>query len=369
MLLAKPDMISDGVKLSRILKSHPKTLGKPATIKDVASHAGVSYQTVSRVINGHPAVKAATRVRVENAIQVFNYHPNGAARSLVSQRSTTLGIISFGTTFYGPAQMVASIEQAARLRGYGLSYANLSALSILELTDAIKTLRRQSVGGLLIVAPLLEVETASLESLCKDLPFVLIDAESSAKHPFSAIDQFAGGRLSAEHLIALGHRNIALLSGPQTWYDAKLRNKGWRTALHHAKLEPVQDVAGNWSAGSGYQATKQLLERCSFTGLLVGNDQMALGALRALHEHGLRIPEDVSVVGFDNMPETAFFEPPLTTVEQDFASLGQRSLEQLIALIEKPELAPRMQVIVPKLIERSSTAVAQTQPSVLKVKN
>lgn len=337
-----------------------RNVSKAATIKDVAKRAGVSYQTVSRVINDHKSVKLETRSRVQEAIKAFNFHPNNAARRLASPRPTTIGIISFGTTHYGPSQMVSSIEQAARTRGYGLCYANLSALSIQELTDAIQTLRRQSVDGLLIVAPLLEVESASIGKLCPALPFVLIDAETSTKLPFSSIDQFMGGRLAAQHLIELGHQRIALLNGPQNWYDAKLRNQGWRSALHEARLEPLAEIEGNWSAASGYEATQKLLKlKRNFSALLVGNDQMALGALRALHEHDFKIPEDVSIIGFDNMLESAYFEPPLTTVHQDFLTLGQRSLEQLIALIEKPELAPRMQVIAPSLVVRSSTAAPQ----------
>ncbi|MDX2004768.1 MAG: LacI family DNA-binding transcriptional regulator [Meiothermus sp.] len=332
---------------------------KAATINDVAEAAGVSYQTVSRVINNHPSVKEDTRRRVKDAIRRLKYQPSSVARSLVMQRSNLIGLVSFGTLHFGPAQMLSSIEQAARARGYHLSIVSIPSLNRNELERAINTLRRQRVAGILVVAPLLGAETDFLRELGTAVPTVLVDADLGAGLPFSTIDQFAGGRLGVEHLLGLGHRRIALVNGPQDWNDARLRTQGWLNALRDAGLQPVVQALGDWSAASGYAAARELLGQGRlFTGLLVANDQMALGALKALREAGLRVPADVSVVGFDNTPESEYFDPPLTTVHQDFPSLGQASLAQLLSMIEAPATAPSLQVIPPTLMVRSSTSLA-----------
>jgi LacI family transcriptional regulator len=329
---------------------------KPATINDVAHAAGVSYQTVSRVINNHPSVRDTTRKRVQEAIRQLHYHPSNVARSLVTRRSGSLGVVSFGMLHYGPAQMFSHIENAARARGYSLNISSISSLTQEELGRAIGSLRRQQVEGILVIAPLLGIETIAIKQHGQRVPVVLVDAEPSAGQPFTSIDQFGGGQLGARHLLELGHRRIALILGPGQWNDAQLRLRGWLSALHEARLEPLAQASGDWSAASGYRATKELLAQHPFTGLLVANDQMALGSLHALREAGLRVPQDISVVGFDNIPEAAYFDPPLSTIEQDFQGLGQKSLAQLVALIETPDLAPMVQVIPPKLVLRSSTA-------------
>lgn len=333
---------------------------RSTTIVDVARQAGVSYQTVSRVVNHHPSVKPETRSKVLAAIQALDYQPNSLARSLASRRSTALGLISFGTTFYGPAQMVANLEQTARAKGYTLSLASINSLRSEELSQAVQTLLRQRVDGLMVIAPLQQVESARLEQLCPGTPLVLIDAEPTAQIPFTSIDQYSGARQAAQHLLQLGHQQIAFIGGPTNWHDALQRQRGWLSALREARLEPVAQLEGDWGADSGYQAVQNLLVKSSaFTALLVANDQMALGALLALSEAGLQVPQQVSLVGFDNIPESAFFQPPLTTIDQDFVTLAQRSLEQLLALIEMPELAPKMQLIPAQLLVRRSTAECQ----------
>jgi len=330
---------------------------KAATIHDVAREAGVSYQTVSRVINNHPAVREATRKRVMEAIRRLNYQPSSVARSLVTRRSRLIGLVSFGTLHFGPAQMLGSIEQAARAKGYHVSIVSIASLTRKELEQAVGALQRQQVDGILVIAPLLGAETSFLQERVPASPIVLLDAEPAQGMPSSSIDQYAGGQLGVEHLLRLGHRRIALIGGPQEWNDAKLRQQAWLDSLGQTGLEPVAQAYGDWSAGSGYAAARELLGLGRpFTAVLVANDQMALGALRALREAGLSVPADVSVVGFDNIPESEYFDPPLTTIEQDFPSLGQISLAQLIALIETPAKAAATQVIPPRLVVRSSTA-------------
>jgi DNA-binding LacI/PurR family transcriptional regulator len=330
---------------------------RATTINDVAALAGVSYQTVSRVINQHPSVSKTALERVHRAIQTLNYQPNNAARLLASQRSQTIGVVSYGTIHYGPAQLLASLEQAAHTSGYTLSNVNVASLSFADIGAAIQTLRRQRVDGLILFAPLVDIAHTDLESICADLPLVITDAEPQVGRAVTSIDQFTGGRIAAQHLIKLGHRRLAVINGPLAWYDALLRQQGWLSAMQQAELSPVASFESDWTPAGGYACTKTLLETGQpFTGLLVANDQMALGALRALHERGIVLPEQVSVVGFDDIPEAAFLEPPLTTVRQDFSSLAHNSLAQLRQCIEHPDTPPRLLMLVPELVVRSSTA-------------
>jgi LacI family transcriptional regulator len=322
---------------------------KQATLVDVAQKSGVSYQTVSRVINSHPSVAPKTRERVLVAIKELNYKPNVAARSLVTRRSRTVGIISYGTTFYGPGQMLTNIEESFRRREYSLTLSTLTKPSFSELQMAIHELKRRLVDGIVMITPILQVDFDKIRQLCANVPFVMIDIALGEQLPSVVIDQRYGGRLATHHLIELGHHRIAEISGPLDWSGAKLRHEGWLAVLHETSLEPTMSVEGDWSAASGYTAA------CRFSGLVVGNDQMALGAVRALHERGFGVPDDISVVGFDNLPESAFFEPPLTTVRQDFVSLGRQSAEYLADLIEQPDAPLHQRVLYPELIVRHST--------------
>ncbi len=329
---------------------------KLTTINDVAARAGVSYQTVSRVINQHPSVSKQALERVQEAIQALKYQPSNAARHLAKQQSAMIGVISYGTLHYGPAQTLASLEREAHELSYTLSNVNVTDLSFAQISAAIQTLRRQRVDGLIIFAPLIDIEHTDLESICADLPVVFTATEPQPKRAVTAIDQFTGARLGAQHLLQLGHQHIALLNGPLDWYDALLRQQGWLSALQRAGITPAADLESDWTAAGGYQQISALLESGTpFTGLLVANDQMALGALRALHQHNYKLPEDVSIVGFDDIPESAFLEPPLTTIHQDFAALAHQSLLQLKACMEHPNLKQHLRVLIPELIIRSST--------------
>ena len=327
-----------------------------ATLHDVAQLAGVSHQTVSRVVNHHPSVASATRTRVMEAIRQLDYAPNRVAQSLATRRTKTVGIIGYGTTHYGPSQMVANIESGLKAKGYGLVYATVADLGVGVLREQVARLRDQLVDGLVLVTPVGGGHLAEASDLIR-LPFVMIDAMLGEHVPSVVIHQRHGARLATEHLIGKGHRFIAEITGPMDWSGAGQRHEGWLAALADAGLEPVASVAGTWTAASGYQATRQLLEMGRrFTALVVANDQMALGALRALREAGLAVPEDVSVVGFDDIPEAAYFEPPLTTVRQDFATLGQQAVELLLARMNAPEAPTHQRVLYPTLVERASVA-------------
>jgi DNA-binding LacI/PurR family transcriptional regulator len=327
------------------------------TLHDVANRSGVSYQTVSRVVNGNPHVAKETRQRVLRVIKELNYQPNTAARSLVTRRSNLLEIITFGGRHYGPSQMVLYVERAARERGYSLSVSNVAEMTLDEIRAAMNILSGRLVDGIIMITPVVGVEYDEIAVVCQNIPFVMIDTQLGSISPSVVINQQFGAQLAAQHLIDLGHRDICEISGPMQWHDARARHESWLRTLKQAGLTPGLSVDGDWTAMGGYEAAKQLLDHNQqFTALVAGNDQMALGAMHALREHGkFRIPDDVSIVGFDDIPEAACFEPPLTTVRQDFDALGSQSVNYLVDLIENPDLPLQQRVLYPHLIERQST--------------
>jgi DNA-binding LacI/PurR family transcriptional regulator len=334
---------------------------KRVTLGDVARAAGVSAQTVSRVVNNHPYVSNETRQRVMNMIHRLDYRPNRAARSLVTHRSCMIGIITFGIPHYGPAQMLTHIERVAKVRGYGVSFSSISIMTAEDVREAIANLGDHAIDGLVLLTPVSGVSYDDLVRVCGGIPFVQIDVEKGTQAPSVVIDQGQGSQFITQHLIDLGHCAICEISGPRIWYGAQARHRSWQATMRAAGLTPGPSVEGDWSAQSGYEKVHELIAQGTvFTALVVGNDQMALGAMRALREHGLRIPEDVSVAGFDDMPEAAYFEPPLTTVRQDFAALGEQSMEYLVTLLEQPQTPVHQRVLYPEFIERASTGPARS---------
>lgn len=329
---------------------------KAVTISQVAAAAGVSYQTVSRVINEHPSVSPTTRQLVQRVVGELGYRPNVFARSLVTQRSHRVGIITLGASYYGPARTITSIETALRKDGYTLSFATLSAPTLENLEGLIAQLTQQAVDGLVLITPLVGVPVETIRQLCNGVPFVLVDVEPAGDVPSAQIDQAHGARLATEHLLGLGHTRIAEISGPLEWWDARQRHDSYVRVLREYGLSSAGSAQGNWEAESGYRAVKTLLvDHSGFTALVAGNDQMALGALRGLREGGLRVPQDVSVVGFDDTPEAAFYEPPLSSVRQDFAALGRRCADLIVGLMEGERSSER-QVLEPTFVHRQSTA-------------
>ncbi|MEZ2388840.1 LacI family DNA-binding transcriptional regulator [bacterium RCC_150] len=326
---------------------------RPPVMKDVAKAAGLSHQTVSRVLNGHPNVSADARRRVEEAISYLGYRRNTAARSLVTRRSQTIGVLAAGLAQYGPAQTLLGIERAARDAGYFVSIAALTEITSGTVADAVSHFSDQSVDGIVIVVP----DPAILRALDTiDHAFPAVTASAADKHLGSAVvNQRLGARLAVEHLVGLGHRSIGHLSGPLDWYDAVERVEGWKSALKEAGLTADYLVQGDWSAQSGYAAGREFASTRPASGMIVGNDQMALGFLRALQDSGLHVPADVSIVGYDDQPEAAYLFPALTTVRQDFEELGRRCIELLLGRTDATPDSPHI-VVDPQLIVRSSTA-------------
>jgi DNA-binding LacI/PurR family transcriptional regulator len=354
----------------RIQKNHKKNVGtqmmtaartkparrRPAVMADVAQLAGVSYQTVSRVLHDSPHVSDETRKRVLKAIRQLDYRPNLAAQALVTGRSKTLGVVSFDTTLYGPASTLLGIEQAAHDAGYAVSVSCLRSLNRETVLAAIQLLRDQGVDGVAVIAPV-RAGMEALRHVKPDFAVVAVEAGPKASIPVATVDQMAGAAAATQYLLNLGHKTVWHLAGPSDWNDAEERIEGWRSVLVEAGASVPALLRGDWTPRSGYELGQKLLQIPELTAVLVANDQMALGLLRRLHEAGREVPRDLSVVGFDDIPEAAYFTPPLTTVRQDFAELGRRCLHILLGRIEG-EPGPRRVVVAPELVVRSSTGAA-----------
>jgi DNA-binding LacI/PurR family transcriptional regulator len=328
--------------------------GRRPSIRDVARLANVSYQTVSRVLNDHPSVRPETRERVNQVMAELNYRPNQAARALVTSRSQTIGILAASSSMYGPASSIAAIEAAARLRGYWVSTANIDASAPDSIPQGLAHLRAQSIEGLVVIAPQVRVVRA-LAAQALDIPYVTLQSTDLDVDHMLSVDQVAGARLATKHLVSLGHRGIYHLAGPQDWIEAEARMRGFLEELSASDVPTTAPILGDWTADFGYYAGRELLRVRDFTAVFSSNDQMAVGFIHAVRDEGLDVPRDISVVGFDDIPEAAHFWPPLTTVRQDFAELGRRCVELLLGPADALE-SPGPSTITPELIVRGSTA-------------
>lgn len=330
---------------------------KAAVMADVAKLAGVSHQTVSRVINASDQVRPETRERVANAMRMLDYRPNIVARALATGRSRTLGVVSFDTTLYGPASTLFGIHRAAHEEGYFISTVSLRTLNRESFLGAVERLRGQGVEGILVIAPQTDAVHSVLQ-LPEDLAVVAVEAGPEQGIPVVAVDQVAGAVEATEHLLGLGHPTVWHVAGPEDWLEAQQRVAGWRQVLQAAAIElpPVQ--IGDWSPRSGYEIGRRLAADPAVTAVFVANDQMALGLLRAMHEAGRAVPGDVSVVGFDDVPEAAYFTPPLTTVRQDFMEVGRQSFHLLVQQIGRGSRSSERLKVPPELVVRQSTASA-----------
>lgn len=330
-------------------------LVRAPAMTDVAKLAGVSHQTVSRVINDHPNVRAQTRLRVQAAMQELGYRPNRAARALASGRSDQIGIVAQPTTLIGPAWILAAVEAAAVRAGYGVSVTSVADLTRASMDEAIERHLENRVGGILVIAPV-EAAVAAVRHMAPEVPLVMIGGDHSLLLPSVGLDQAEGARMATQVLLDAGHKTVWHVSGPRDSFDSLDRIKGWRSALELAGAEVPPVIAGDWSAAGGYEAGVVLARMPEVTAVFAANDQTALGILRALHEHQRAVPGDVSVVGFDDVPEAAFYEPPLTTMRQDFAQVGQQALRMLLALMQTRDTVPREDLVVPTVVLRDSVA-------------
>ncbi len=328
-------------------------------MSDVAARAGVSHQTVSRVVNGHPNVAGPTRERVQRAIEELGYRPNTAARALVTGSSRTIGLITINVNQYGPAQTLIGLEKAARAAGYSLSVAILDGASAgaVDMQAAVDRFVAQSVDAVVLHTASFQAVEA-LRSLDPPVPLIAVQMGAEEVRPAVTVGQEAGARLAVAHLLALGHETVHHVAGPAHSLEAQRRVVGWRAELTEAGAVVPEVMHGDWWPTSGHAAGVDLATRITagerITAVFAGNDQMALGLMVALCEAGLEVPEDVSVVGFDDVPEAPFFTPPLTTVRQDFTELGRRGVELVLAQLAGEDSLPDQ--VAPQLVVRASTA-------------
>ncbi len=331
----------------------------PAMI-DVARHAGVSAQTVSRVSNGLGNVEESTREKVLNSMRALGYRPNGAARALKYGRFQTIGVILFTLETLGNVRTLDAIVLEAAKADYSVTLIPVPDPTLGAVSGAYRRLTEQAVDGVIIIFEASLLDRMEI-SLPPGLPVVVIDSNAGSGYTVVDTDQAQGARIATEHLLNLGHPNVWHIAGPPTSFSAAHRAEAWRATLRDAGLTPPEVQFGDWSISSGYAAGRTLALRDDVTAIFAANDQMALGAMRALHEHGRKIPEDVSVVGFDDMEEATAFWPPLTSVRQSFRSVGRRAMEELLAQIADEKSTPETILIPTELVIRDSTAVYRSE--------
>jgi DNA-binding LacI/PurR family transcriptional regulator len=326
---------------------------RAANIFDVARLAGVSHQTVSRVINDLPNVRPATRARVQQAIAQLRYSPSPAARALVTRRTRTIGLIVPAVLDYGPTSIAMHFNVAARAARYSVDTVSAIDVDPTGVRSLVESLLRQRVDAIVIVVN----DVAVLEmvrGLDLNVPLVAVAATPRRSPRIVSIDQYRGARSAVRHLAELGHTRIVHLAGPTRAPDATERVRGWRDELGARRLEVIEPLHGDWTAASGYALGLELDVEPGY-GVFVANDHMSIGLLSALRERGTRVPEDVSVVGFDDVPEAGYVYPPLTTVQQDFATLGELIMQKVLVSVEEPEGVTEDTPIATHLIVRQST--------------
>lgn len=332
-------------------------MDRPPGMMDVAREAGVSHITVSRVVNGHPSVRPETRTRVEAAIQKLGYRRNSVARALKSRRSSTIGVVIVGSDLFELPRILLGVETAAKTAGYWVSLASRQGESTTgDLVETLQRLTDQSVEAIAVVTDRPSAVEA-LTGLSFEVPVAVVmsGGVSDPDLSFVEVDQELGARLAVRHLLGLGHRDVAHLTGALRTFDARARVEGWRAELAAIGAEGVL-LEGDFSADSGFRLAHRLCDADAGppTAVFAGNDLMAMGVLAAFAERGVRVPRDVSLVGFDDMKGADFLVPALTTVRQDFAHLGRSAIEQLVRMLGG-EPAQRRR-ITPELVVRHSTA-------------
>ncbi|AGL17868.1 LacI family DNA-binding transcriptional regulator [Actinoplanes sp. N902-109] len=325
------------------------------SMADVARAAGVSAQTVSRVANGHPSVVESTRTEVLAAMARLGYRPNSAARALKRGEFRTLGVILFTLATTGNSRTVEAIASHAAQEGYAITLIPVAMPTQDGVLGAFTRLGELAVDGIVVIMEVHLLDAANLE-LPPNVPLIVVDSDAGERYPVVDTDQADGARQATRHLLDLGHRTVRHVSGPTGSFAAGRRMAAWQQTLEAAGRPVPPPQHGDWSAESGYRAGLVLAAEPDCTAVFAANDQMALGVMRALHEAGKQIPGDVSVVGFDDIPEANAFYPPLTTVHQDFAEIGRRCVDGLLHQIRHEPGHPGTDLVPTRLVIRGSTA-------------
>ena len=326
------------------------------SMTDVARAAGVSQKTVSRVVNGEAHVRPDVARRVQDAILALGFRPNAAARALVTKRSRRIGVVSIGSLLHGPATVLVGLEEAIREAGYSLALVRTGADSAAEIQAAIDALVDEGVDGIALSEPVDAVgETVHVPHA---IPVLSISSPKDHDDPSMIVvgaDQRSGARRATEHLLTLGHRTVWHIAGPSQWAPARERILGWRDALRDADAAEPALVAGDWTPASGFTAMHTLLQRPDVTAVFAANDHMAIGAMRAIERAGLKVPGDVSVVGFDDTPESEYLSVPLTTVRQDLGEVAREGVHRLVRAVEGANAGTQRLMPVQLVVRESTT--------------
>lgn len=322
-------------------------------IRHVASVAGVSHMTVSRVLNNHPNIKADTRAKVLAVIEELNYRPNSAARALATQRNRRIGVLIEASTAYGPSSTLRGIEMAAGQLDYSVTSVSVHSDEQSDPREAVAQLTGQGVDALCVIAPR-SSSLSALRQLNIGLPALVIKADADTSFLTTSLDQQQGTFLVVDHLVELGHRDVLHLSGPLDWLDARARERAFHTRSRDWKLRERPVVVGDWSPDFAYDYAISLKRRPDYTAIFAGNDEMALGLIHGFATRGIGIPDELSVVGFDDLPLSAHFLPPLTTVRQDFHALGSKAVSVLVAALEGREVPKRTKLAAELQVRQSS---------------
>jgi LacI family transcriptional regulator len=344
---------------------------KRLTIREVAAAAGVSAQTVSRVINNRPDVAPETSERVREVIRQTGYAPNMLARGLTQGRSHVLAVVAYGLDYFGPSFVLSAIERRAAERGYAVMLNLLLEPDAIKVDQLLNGLSARQVDGIIWAIPEVGDNRDLLRSRVAELSVPVILVGGMTGRPFLpsiAIDNAAIGRLATEHLIAGGGRRLGIITGPLSWWEARQRRAGWEQTLASHGIDPddCTSYEGDWTVSSGAEAFVAMRTACrEIDAIFASNDQMALGVLHAAHNLGLRVPEEMAVVGVDNIAESSHFWPPLTTVDQPLGRAGELAVEALDELISASgrvrravEIAPETTLLEPRLIVRESSRLA-----------
>lgn len=340
---------------------------KKPTIYEVAQAAGVSRQTVSRVINNRPDVSPETRKHVKDVIEQLDYQPSAIARGLSLKKTFTFGVVTAGLKFVGPSRALSGITREADELGYGLFIKELASFSANNVSPLLQWFQSYHVDGIIWAAPEIGNNRHWIKRLLIeiDIPIIFLTMDKREDVSIVTIDNYLGGKLATEHLINLGREKIGHISGPLDWWEARERKRAWEDALSAKGFQAKNQMwaEGNWSSKSGKHAMRELLDKYQeMDAIFVGNDQMALSVMQTALEEGIKVPNDLAVIGFDGIPETEFYSPPLSTIYQNQNQVGSTAVQELIRLVEErldneKEVKPRHIIIEPELIIRQSTNI------------
>ncbi|MFS1905081.1 LacI family DNA-binding transcriptional regulator [Vibrio lentus] len=330
------------------------------TFKDVAKLAGVSTQTVSRVTNGSQDVAESTRNKVNAAIKQLGYVPNKGAQMLSRAKSTSVGLVTLDMALHGAAMIANGVRMQAHDMSYGVAFSVVAEPNLANTREAIRELMAQQVDSIILNVPLKSADAELLVEQYQHLNLIFIDVPSNSQVNYVCGDHAEGAKLAAQHLLESGRTDFLLITGPNESSASKIRHQSWLAALSDAESKVQYQYQGNWQAESGYLGVREAVaKQAVFDAVLVASDQMALGALRALQELQIPVPDKVAVVGFDGIEDSAFFNPPLTTIKQDFTTIGR----QAVVLAEKLN-ANSQDALLQQHIETALLPRESSQPKV-----